>query len=59
MRNLVSCWTVVVVIVRAAKAGWLVTITATASVLSIAIILFFIFSFAVDQDFVTRVLAGA
>jgi hypothetical protein len=59
MRNLVSCWTVVVVIVRAAKAGWLVTITATASIPSIAIILFFIFLFAVDQDFVTRVLAGA
>jgi hypothetical protein len=59
MRNLVSSWMVVVVIVPAAKAGWLVAITATASILSIAIILFFIFLFAVDQAFVTRALAGA
>jgi hypothetical protein len=59
MRNLVSSWMVVVVIVPAAKAGWLVAITATASMLSIAIILFFIFLFAVDQAFVTRALAGA
>jgi hypothetical protein len=55
----VSSWMVVVVIVPAAKAGWLVAITATASILSIAIILFFIFLFAVDQAFVTRALAGA
>jgi hypothetical protein len=59
MRNLVSSWMVVVVIVPAAKAGWLVAITATASILSIVIILFLIFLFAVDQAFVTRVLAGA
>jgi hypothetical protein len=59
MRNLVSSWTVVVVIVPAAKAGWLVAITATASILSITIILFFIFLFAVGQAFFTRDLAGA
>jgi hypothetical protein len=50
---------VVVVIVRAAKAGWLIAITATPSIPSIVIILFFIFLFAVDQAFVTRDLTGA
>jgi hypothetical protein len=59
MRNLVSSWMVVVVIIRAAKAGLLVATTATANILSIAIILFFIFLFAVDQAFVTRDSAGA
>jgi hypothetical protein len=53
MRNLVSCSMVVVVIVPAAEACWLVAITVTASILSITIILFFIFLFAVVQAFFT------